>query len=267
MITNQNYNLSNSLFDLKNKCAVVIGGKGLIGASISEALASAGAIVIVASPSSNDDQKLFKDYRKKGLNIFGKKFDQSSENQISLLIKFIKNKFNLCPDILVNSGVKRPMKKFINDSTDNWDESMSFNSRGLFLTCRAFANEMRKNNGGSIINISSIYGLVAPHKDLYLNTNLNTEPDYPYNKGGMIMFSKYLASYYAEYNVRVNCIAPGGIFNNQSKQFIKNYISKVPMKRMGFPKDLNGVAVFLASDSSSYITGATIPVDGGFTII
>ena len=102
---------------------------------------------------------------------------------------------------------------------------------------------------------------------IYEGTDINTEPDYPYTKGGMIMFSKYLASYFAQHNIRVNCIAPGGMYNNQDEVFIKRYTRRVPMKRMAYHDDLKGVIVFLASSSSEYITGAVIPVDGGLTIL
>ena len=143
------------------------------------------------------------------------------------LVEKIKNEYK-CPDILINCGVLRPMKNFLDDTTENWNESMRVNSLGLFITCRKFANEMAIHNGGSIINISSIYGIVAPDKSIYKNTDLNTEPDYPYTKGGMIMFSKYLASYYADKNIRVNCIAPGGLYNNQESNFFNSYVKKYP---------------------------------------
>ena len=102
---------------------------------------------------------------------------------------------------------------------------------------------------------------------IYDGSDFETEPDYPYKKGGMNMFSKYLASYYANKNVRVNIISPGGFFNDQKQPFLDNYTKKVPMKRMAYHNDLKGVAVFLASDASSYITGNNIFVDGGFNII
>ena len=257
----------NDLFSLNESCAVVIGGKGTVGYPITEALAEAGATVFVASPSSNNNDKLFKDFRNRGLEVYAKTLDQSNEEQVISLINNIKKQNHISPNILVNSGVFRPMKKYLDDNPDKWDESMEINARGLFLTCRSFAKTMKENGGGSIINIASIYGLIAPDKNIYKNTNLNTEPDYSYTKGGMIMFSKYLASYFAEYDVRVNCVAPGGIFNNQNKAFIDKYIKKVPMGRMGQPEDLKGVSVFLASDASKYITGCVIPVDGGLTII
>ena len=192
--------------------------------------------------------------------------DQSDESNITSLISTIEKEFKP-PSILINSGVERPMNKFLNDESKAWDRSMEVNSRGLFLTCRLFSRIMKKQGGGSIIYIASIYGMVAPDQSIYENTDINTEPDYSYSKGGMIMFSKYMAAYFAKYGVRVNCIAPGGLFNNQDELFIEKYIHKVPMKRMASPDDMKGVAVFLASKASKYITGTVIPVDGGLTIV
>jgi len=153
------------------------------------------------------------------------------------------------------------------DSVENWDKSMSVNARGLFITCRAFGNVMAKRGSGSIINISSIYGMVAPDMKIYEGSDFETEPDYPFTKGGTIMFSKYLASYYADRNVRVNCIAPGGFYNNQSEPFLTKYTEKTLLTRMAKHDDMKGVALFLASRASEYITGCVIPVDGGWTAV
>jgi NAD(P)-dependent dehydrogenase (short-subunit alcohol dehydrogenase family) len=254
------------LFSLRNETAVVIGGKGKVGMPISLALAEAGAKVYIVSPSASDSMEEVKQLRGKGFNVHGRSLDQSNEDGINSLIEEIELEGST-PSVLVNSGVFRPMKKYLDDGAEAWMDSMEVNSKGLFLTCKMFANKMKNLGGGSIINISSVYGIVAPDKSIYAGTDMNTEPDYPYNKGGMIMFSKYMASYYAEFGVRINCIAPGGIFNDQDRSFVNKYVQKVPMKRMGKPDDLKGAAVFLASRASEYITGAVIPVDGGFTII
>ena len=256
----------NNLLSLKGHCAVVIGGKGNIGYPMAEALAEAGARVYIASPSAKDEDEAIIQLKGNGLDVFGKSLNQSDESDIDQFIFSLEKEFK-APDILINTGVERPMKKFMDDDFATWDRSMKVNARGLFLTCRAFAKTMKDHGGGSIINIASIYGLVAPDKSIYEGTDLNTEPDYSYTKGGMIMFSKYMASYFAQDSVRVNCIAPGGMFNNQDESFIQKYIQKVPMQRMAYPDDMKGIAVFLASSASKYITGAVIPVDGGLTII
>lgn len=254
------------LFSLTGKCAVVIGGAGKIGLPMAESLAQSGARVYIASRHKATFQPISNKLREQSLDVVGMELDQSNETMVLRFIESITQEFK-APDILVNCGVERPMKLLFEDSVEAWDRSMEINSRGLFVTCRAFAKAMAAQGGGSIINVASIYGISAPDPALYEGSDMGTEPDYPYTKGGMIMFSKYLASYFAEQRVRVNCVAPGGMFNNQPERFMLRYLNKVPMRRMAYPDDLKGVTVFLASRASEYITGAVIPVDGGFTIV
>lgn len=256
-------NSLNEIFSLNGKYAVVIGGKGKIGVPMVRSLLVAGATVYVCSPTSNQKEvlKLF------GNNpmVHGRKLDHSDEKQVNSFLEELTN-LGHYPSILINCAVDRPMKKHIDDTWENWDKSMIQNCRGLFVTCRAFARIMADNGGGSIINISSIYGIVSPDPRIYDGTDMFTEPDYPFHKGGMIMFTKYLATLYAKSRVRVNCIAPGGVFNNQPEPFHSRYIAKVPLGRMANTEDFYGITIFLASESSKYITGTVIPVDGGCTI-
>ena len=256
----------NSLFSLKNQCAVVIGGAGKIGFPMAEALAESGAKVYIASTNNKNYESAVEKLRSEKLKVEGIKLDQSDEKNVCEVIEKISRDFKT-PDVLINSGCYRPMQKFFNDTPENWDKSMEVNSRGIFLTCRSFGNAMAKEGKGSIINISSIYGLVAPDMKIYEGSDFETEPDYPFLKGGIISFSKYLASYYSKKNVRVNCISPGGFFNNQKDPFYSKYINKTPLGRMAIDDDMKGVALFLASDASSYITGINIAVDGGWTSI
>jgi NAD(P)-dependent dehydrogenase (short-subunit alcohol dehydrogenase family) len=231
-----------------------------------EALAEAGATVYIASTQKATYQKAVDKLAAMQLSVRGIRMDQSNEPEVLDCMRRIQEEFRT-PDILINCGVERPMRQFFEDSVETWDRSMEVNARGLFIVCRAFANAMAAEGGGSIINVASIYGMVAPDPLLYEGTTIQTEPDYPYTKGGMILFSKYLASKFAKKNVRVNTIAPGGYFNDQGEPFYSQYCRKVPMGRMAVHDDLKGVAVFLASGASQYITGATLAVDGGFTII
>ena len=254
------------LFSLKNKCAVVVGGAGKIGFSISEALAEAGASVCIASTNKERCDEAARKLKELGLVAEGFIADQSDEGSVLSCLERIQEAFKT-PDVLVNCAVDRPMKKFFDDTVENWDRSMAVNSRGLFITGRILAKAMTEHGDRPIINVSSIYGLVAPDQKVYEGTDMQTEPDYPYTKGGMIMFSKYLASLLAKDKIRVNCIAPGGLFNNQGEPFVSQYTAKVPMGRMAEPDDIKGIAVFLASNASRYITGTVIPVDGGFTSI
>lgn len=254
------------LFSLSRKCAVVVGGAGKIGFPICEALAEAGARVYIVSRQEENYLSAAEKLCAAGLDVYGLRMDQSDEGSVASCLEAIARNSKI-PDILVNCGVERPMKKYFDDDIEFWDHSMKINARGLFITCRAFGKAMAKQGGGCIINVASIYGLVAPDQHIYEGTSMQTEPDYPYTKGGMIMFSKYLASLFSKDKVRVNCIAPGGFFNHQEEPFYSRYIKKVPMRRMAYHDDLKGVAVFLASDASAYITGVVIPVDGGLTVI
>jgi NAD(P)-dependent dehydrogenase (short-subunit alcohol dehydrogenase family) len=255
----------NKLLSLKDKVAVVVGGAGKIGFPMAEALAEAGALVYIASSRKDGYEKALQKLSGAGLKARGIRLDMSDEKSVLQALKTIKQDSKI-PDILINSGSNRPMRKFMEDSVENWDLSMSVNARGIFVTCRAFANIMSEQGSGSIINVSSIYGIVAPDMNIYEGSNFETEPDYPFIKGGAIMFSKYLASYYANHGVRVNCIAPGGFFNNQPEPFLTKYTDKVLLGRMACHDDMKGAALFLASKASDYITGHVLPVDGGWTI-
>jgi NAD(P)-dependent dehydrogenase (short-subunit alcohol dehydrogenase family) len=266
ILTNKSSMHINKLFSLKDQCAVVVGGSGKIGFPMAQALAEAGAKVYIASRNKKNYQAAVDKLKSEELNVEGVVLDQSDEASVCQVVEKISKDFK-APDILINSGYYRPMQKFFHDTPDNWDKSMEVNARGLFVTCRAFGNAMVKECKGSIINLSSIYGIVAPDMGIYDGSDFETEPDYPFIKGGVISFSKYLSSYYSKKNVRVNCISPGGFFNNQKEPFLSKYIAKTPLSRMASHDDMKGVALFLASDASSYITGCVIPVDGGWTVV
>lgn len=257
---------NNQLFSLQGQCAVVIGGAGKIGFPMAEALAEAGAKVYIASTREENVAKAVDRLNSADLNATGIRMDQSDEKDVLVALERITGEAKI-PDVLINSGCERPMKKFFNDDVEAWDRSMDVNARGLFVTCRAFGKAMARQKYGSIVNISSIYGLQAPDMKIYEGSNFETEPDYPFLKGGTVMFTKYLASYFATQGVRVNCIAPGGYFNNQQEPFLSNYVRKVPLGRMAMHDDMKGAALFLASRASAYMTGAVLPVDGGLTII
>jgi NAD(P)-dependent dehydrogenase (short-subunit alcohol dehydrogenase family) len=143
--------------------------------------------------------------------------------------------------------------------------SMEVNATGMFLMVRAFGDVMAAQGAGSIINISSIQGNIGPDYTLYEGLGWGVPPDYYFHKGGLICFSRYAASKLGPRGVRVNAVSPGGFFNQQNPVFVERYNARTFLGRMASATDLMGVVVFLASDASSYITGANIAVDGGYT--
>jgi len=254
------------LFDLTGRVALVSGGAGKYGRPIAAALGEAGATVVIASRDEDKCKLAAEEMQKDGLKVYGETLNQADEKSVKELNARIQQKIGPV-EILVNCAVYRPMKKHYKDDVSKWDESMAANARGLFIMCREFGNAMAKKGGGSIINIASHYGIVAPDMKIYEGTNIFTEPDYPYTKGGMIMYTKYLASYYAKAGVRVNSVSPGGMFWNHTEPFLSNYCAKTLLGRMANSNDIKGAIVLLASDAGAYITGINLVIDGGWTAI
>lgn len=253
------------MFSLKNKVAIVTGGSGLYGRQITIALAEAGAKVYTASRSLESNLNFAKELSDMGYNVVGESYDQSSEQSIKEFFDRIKDKEGKI-DILVNNSVLRTMKSY-NDDIQAFNRSMEVNATGIFAMCRIFGDHMALSGGGSIINIGSYMGLLGADDTLYRECSFSgyNSPDYFFHKGGMTNITRFMASYYGPKNVRFNILEPGGFFNNQEKLFVDRYNDRTFLKRMANDTDMKGAIVFLASEASNYITGAVIPVDGGYT--
>lgn len=263
------------LFSLKNKTAIVTGAGGLLGKYHCLALAEAGANVIAADLDLKVTQSLAKEV---GDNVFPIELDVTSKSSIEDLRDFAIDVFGSI-DILVNNAAINDMfedpkaafeeSKFENYSLQNWQSSVDVNLTGVFLCCQIIGFTMTEQGSGSIINIASTYGVVAPDQSLYRNEDGNQifykPPAYSVTKAGVIAMTKYLASYWGKSNIRVNTLSPGGVENNQDSYFIKKYSQRAPLARMAQPNEYKGALIFLAGDSSSYMTGANLIVDGGWT--
>lgn len=250
-------------FSLKGKSAVISGGAGIYGRQIMRAIAEAGARTFVAS---RDVVKLDAEaalLRNEGLDVTALSLDQEKEESILALRDEVTRVAGRV-DILVNNAVLRTMKSW-QDSSDAFARSMAVNATGIFLITRAFCDHMAEKGGGSVINIGSIQGMVGPDFSLYEGLGLSTVPDYFFHKGGMIQLTRFAASVYGPKNVRVNCLSPGGFLYGQPEEFVRRYNQRTFLGRMAGESDLGGAIVFLACDASAYITGANIPVDGGYT--
>lgn len=251
-------------FNLSKKVVLLTGGAGLYGRGLAADIASANATLIIASRNLDACRAVAEEEKSRGRNVHAESFDQGSEESILSLRTRILEKFGRI-DGLVNNSVARPMRS-PDAPSSAWEESLRINATGVYLMHRYFGETMAAQKSGSIVNIGSIQGMVGPARNLYENTGLGLgAPDYFFHKGGMINLTRYYASLLGPNNVRVNCLSPGGFFNNQPEEFVKRYSEQTFLGRMGNETDLGGAVVFLLSDASEYITGVNLPVDGGYT--
>ena len=254
-------------FSLEGKVAVVTGGAGRYGRQIVFALAEAGAATFVASRDVAALEAFAADCRGKALNVTGLKLDQGDEASILALRDDVLRRAGKV-DVLVNNAVSRPMAKGFADSAAAFADSMRVNATGIFLITRAFGDAMaERGEGGSIINIASIQGMIGPDPFLYDGLGMNGfVPDYYFHKGGMINFTRFAASYYGRKGgIRCNALSPGGYGMDAPAEHIRRYNQRTCLGRRADDSDLQGAVVFLASDASRYITGANLPVDAGYT--
>jgi NAD(P)-dependent dehydrogenase (short-subunit alcohol dehydrogenase family) len=265
------------MFSLKNKVAVVTGACGLLGKEHCRALAEAGANVVVADL---DDTKCKEFAKELGAPHLGLGIDVTSIDSLTDARDNILDRFNTI-DILINNAAINDMfenpslaaeqSKFENYPLELWQKSLQVNITGVFLPSQLLGAVMAEKKYGSIVNIASTYGVVAPDQEIYKDAEGNQKfyksASYPVTKGAVISFTRFLASYWGDKNVRVNSLSPGGVENNQDEYFKNNYSNRTLLKRMASATDYRGAIVFLASDASSYMTGANLIVDGGWTAV
>tara|TARA_B100000575_G_C22956772_1_gene553080 strand:+ start:77 stop:817 length:741 start_codon:yes stop_codon:yes gene_type:complete len=243
---------------LKNKIIVVTGGNGLLGRDIIDKIKKDGGFCInidINHETSLDLSKI--------------KCDITNSFEVENSIKKIILKYSRI-DGLVNNAYPRTddwNTKFEKIKFSSWQKNIDIQLNSYFFITQLVSSYMIKSKNGSIINIASIYGVVGPDFTIYNNTKMTMPAAYSAIKGGIINFTKYLASYLGPMNIRSNSVSPGGIFDNQNPEFVEKYSNKVPLRRMGNPDDISPVIVFLLSEDSKYITGQNILVDGGWTSI
>ena len=263
------------LFSLKNKVAIVTGALGLIGKNHCVALAEAGANVVVCDLDEIKCREFAFSLSTKSIGVG---VDIAKKDSVENLKNIVLKEFSKI-DILVNNAAINDMfenpqaaaeqSRFENYPLDMWQKSLDVNVTGTFLCSQVIGNEMAKTGKGSIINVASTYGLVGPDQSIYKkpdgSQSFYKSPAYPATKGAIVNFTRFLAAYWGNKGVRVNTLSPGGVENNQDEYFINNYSAKTPLGRMALPTDYKGAIVFLASDASSYMTGANLIIDGGWT--
>lgn len=254
------------LFDLTGRVAIVTGGTGQYGTPLSEALAEAGAHVIIASRNKERCQQWADELVGRGLKASADSYDQADESSILAFRDRMWQQFGAV-DVLVNNSVARYMSRY-SDPLETWRKSLEVNGAGLFAISRAFMDPMMERGKGSIVNISSIQGVVGPDFANYAGTTKTTPPDYQFHKHGLIGLTKYLAAWGGPHGVRVNAISPGGfeVENTLEEPFHSQYCRRVYLGRLARHDDIKGAVVYLASDASGYVTGQNLVVDGGYTV-
>ena len=260
------------LMSLKGKRALITGAVGGLGQEIALTIAELGGDLLLVDLPNTDyttvTQKVLD-----SCNVQVECVDCDLENEVernSLISKVNADSKGL--NILINnaafvgtSGLEGWVTDFESQSVDTWRRAIEVNLTAVFHLSQGLAPLLKKSAGGSIINIASIYAINGPDYSLYQGTNMGNPAAYAASKGGLLQYTRWLATTLAPH-VRVNAILPGGILRNQPKEFVERYVERTPLGRMANNDDIKGVIAYLASDLSAYVTGEKILVDGGWTI-
>ncbi len=271
-----------SLFALTGKVVVITGGAGLLGQQHAAAVAKYGAVPIILDISKEKAEAaaalINEEY---GVESIGLSLDITLEEDVVSCLELIKRKYEKI-DVLINNAANNPkveknteekdFSRLENFDLEVWNKDISVSLTGSFLCSKYFGHAISKNpDGGVIINVSSDLGVIAPDQRLYFKSEKSAEQQpvkpitYSVCKSGILGLTRYLATYWADRNVRCNAICPGGVLNNQDEDFLKKINTLIPLGRMANVDDYQGIIVFLCSDAAVYMTGAIINIDGGRT--
>ena len=252
------------MFNLKERVAVITGASSGLGKQMAHAFAKQGANLVILARRIERLEELKVELEKDGVKVLPVKCDVTSTDDINNAAKLAEETFGKV-DILVNCAGSSKDAGVLEMTDDEWNFTISTDLTSVFKMTRAFANIMKKNNYGRVINIASMYGLVG-------NDEIPTIA-YHSSKGGVVNFTRAAAAELAKYNITVNTICPGYFYTelttevldtDRFQEFAKTH---VPMKRYGKEGELNAGAIFLASDEASYVTGVVLPIDGGYTCV
>ena len=266
----------NRLFDMTDRVVVIVGGAGKLGRVFADVLAAAGAKVAIADLDAAAAGSASAEVVSAGGEAIGVGCDASDADQTRRLFERVHDRFGRV-DSVVHNVMAKPdgyYESLESYEPDTWDSVLSGNLRGAFLVCREAAGRMN-SDGGSIVITGSIYGIVGPDQRIYgsrSNTNpyggvhpLNTPAAYSASKAGLGGLVRYLAAAWGDRAIRVNMLTPGGILDGQDQDFVRGYAERTPLGRMANWSDYSGAILFLCSRASSYMTGANLIVDGGWT--
>ena len=259
--------MTDRLFDLDGRVAIVTGGMGQLGSVYTAGLVERGMRVAVFDVAAGDVPEGARAYR----------VDVTDRVEIEAVLREVEAEWGV-PHLLVNNAAldsppdapAEEVGPFETYPEESFDAVLDVNVKGAFLCCQVVGGAMAREGRGSIVNVSSIYGLLSPVQDLYEFRRAGGETfvkpvAYSVSKSAVLNLTRYLATYWAKAGVRVNTLTLAGVWNDQSQEFLDAYTSRVPLGRMLEAREALGAVVFLASDASSYVTGANVVVDGGWS--
>ncbi len=264
-------------FSMKGKAAIVTGGAGLLGKQFCKTLAEAGAGVAVADLSIDNAEQVAQGMRNSGYQAIAIQVDVTDKQSVEAMVSRTVKEFGEL-SVLVNSAAMDPKfdaehagqhnNNFEDYPVEMFRSALDVNLTGMFLCSQAAVKAMLPKKKGSIINICSTYGLAGPDQRLYEREGQPKQYKpvfYTVSKAGVLGLTKYMATYYMGTQIRVNALTPGGVYNNHDEIFTERYSARTVLGRMADQDEMNGACLFLASDASSYMTGANLVVDGGWT--
>jgi NAD(P)-dependent dehydrogenase (short-subunit alcohol dehydrogenase family) len=269
-------------FDLTGRIVVVSGGAGFLGLHFAEAVAEMGGIPVLLDIDSKSVDLAVSKLQDLGYDADGFVFDMTKPESVLQVVEQIEKKYKRI-DVLINSaafamknlqqGGEKFFAPFEEYEKDLWEVSLDVNLTGTFLLTQAIGKLMRQLNNGAIINIASDVAIISPDHRIYKpdkrfdykGVDFNNPIGYSVTKAGILAFTRFLATYWAEFGIRVNSFSPAGVYRNHDPKFVEQLAFRIPLGRMAFPQEYKGPIVFLASDASSYMTGANLVVDGGRT--
>lgn len=266
------------MFDLSGRVAMVTGGAGLLGQEFCRTLAEAGAAVVVVDLDRKAAKDTAASLQQSGFKALAAATNITDKQACQGTVAASLKEFGRL-DILVNSAALDPKfdpdkisqqgaNAFEDYPLDAWRQALDVNLTGMFLCTQAAVQPMLAQGGGVVVNLCSMYGITAPDQRLYQRDGQppSFKPvTYSTTKAGVLGFTRYLSAYYGGRNIRVNALTPGGVYNGHDDEFLQRYAARAVLGRMAEKDEMNGALLFLASDASSYMTGANLVVDGGWT--